>query len=114
MTLGRREEMSSTSRGAVWSTNEDKSRIRFTPGSEPHWPFGSSSQINVGVLGHSVVSDSLWPHKLWIVTGQAALSTGFPRQAHWSGVPFPTPGYLPNPGIEPISLVSPALACVLA
>ena len=35
---------------------------------------------------------------------------GFPRQEHWSGVPFPLPGYLPDPGIEPTSPVSPALA----
>ena len=35
---------------------------------------------------------------------------GFPRQEHWSGLPFPPPGDLPNPGIEPTSLVSPALA----
>ena len=34
----------------------------------------------------------------------------FSRQEYWSGVPFPTPGDLPNPGIEPMSLVSPALA----
>ena len=26
---------------------------------------------------------------------------GFPRQEYWSGLPFPSPGYLPNPGIEP-------------
>ena len=39
--------------------------------------------------------------------GQAPLSMGFSRQEYWSGSPFPTPGDLPNPGIEP---VSPALA----
>ena len=38
----------------------------------------------------------------------APLSMGFPRQEHWSGLPFPT-GDLPNPGIEPASPVSPAL-----
>ena len=32
------------------------------------------------------------------------------RQEYWSGMPFPTPGDLPNPGIEPVSLASPALA----
>ena len=32
------------------------------------------------------------------------------RQEYWSGLPFPTPGDLPNPGIKPTSLVSPALA----
>ena len=34
----------------------------------------------------------------------------FPRQEDWSGLPFPSPGDLPNPGIELESLVSPALA----
>ena len=32
---------------------------------------------------------------------QAPLSTGFSRQEYWSELPFPSPGYLPNPGIEP-------------
>ena len=35
---------------------------------------------------------------------------GFSRQEYWSGVPFPSPGNLPYPGIEPVSLMSPALA----
>ena len=35
---------------------------------------------------------------------------GFSRQEYWSGLPFPTPGDLSNPGIEPTSLTSPALA----
>ena len=34
----------------------------------------------------------------------------FSRQEYWSGLPFPTPGDLPYPGIEPVSLASPALA----
>ena len=34
----------------------------------------------------------------------------FPRQAYYSGLPFPTPGDLPDPEIEPVSLASPALA----
>ena len=37
-------------------------------------------------------------------------SMEFSRQAHWSGRPCPPPGHLPNPRIEPVSLVSPALA----
>ena len=39
----------------------------------------------------------------WTVAHQAPLSMGFPRQEYWSGLPFPTPGDLPNPGIEPTS-----------
>ena len=37
----------------------------------------------------------------WTVVLQAPLSTGFPRQEYWSGLPFPSPGDPPNPGIEP-------------
>ena len=40
----------------------------------------------------------------WTVTYQVPLSVGFSRQEHWSGLPFPSPGDLPNPGIEPRSL----------
>ena len=44
---------------------------------------------------------------LWTVALQAPLSMGFPRQEHWNGLPFPSPGDLPNPGIKSMS---PALA----
>ena len=37
----------------------------------------------------------------WTGTCQAPLSMGFSRQEYWSGLPFPSPGNLPNPGIEP-------------
>ena len=37
----------------------------------------------------------------WIVAYQVPLSMGFPRQEYWSGLPFPSPGDFPNPGIEP-------------
>ena len=43
----------------------------------------------------------MWPH------GQAPLSMGFLKQEYWSGLPFPSPGDLPHPGIE---TASPALA----
>ena len=39
----------------------------------------------------------------WMVACQASLSVGFSRQEYWSGLPFPSPGDLPNPGIEPRS-----------
>ena len=39
----------------------------------------------------------------WTVAHQAPLSMGFSRQEYWSGLPFPSPGDLPNPGIEPWS-----------
>ena len=40
---------------------------------------------------------TLWPH------GQAPMSMGFSKQEYWSGLPFPPPGDLPDPGIEPVS-----------
>ena len=39
----------------------------------------------------------------WTVARQALLSMGFPRQEHWSGLPCPPPGHLPNPRFEPAS-----------
>ena len=37
----------------------------------------------------------------WTVAHQAPLSMGFSKQAYWSGLPFPSPGDLPNPGVKP-------------
>ena len=56
----------------------------------------------------------MWAHLLymwlfvtqWTVAHQAHLSTEFSRQKYWSRLPFPTPGDLPNPGIEPASPAS--------
>ena len=52
----------------------------------------------------------------WTVAHQAPLSMGFSRQEYWSGLPFPSPGDLPNPGIELKSLlyVCISLACMLS
>ena len=66
------------------------------------------------MLSCSFMSDSLWLYglfaTLWTVAHQAPLSMKFSRQEYWSGLPFPPPGDLPDPGIEPASLISPALA----
>ena len=55
----------------------------------------------------SVMSDSTAPGT---VAFQAPLSIRFSRREYWNGLPFSPPGDLPNPGIEPASLTSPALA----
>ena len=57
----------------------------------------------------SVMSNSLQPHGLYVAC-QSPLSMTFLRQEYWSGLPFLSPGNLLNPGIEPTSPVSPALA----
>ena len=46
---------------------------------------------------------------LWTVVCQAPLSMEFSRQAYWSGLLFPPPGDLPNPGMKPTFFASPAL-----
>ena len=42
----------------------------------------------------------------WTIACQASPSMGFPRQEYWNGLPFPSPGDLPNPGIETTSVMS--------
>ena len=54
------------------------------------------------------MSDSLQPYGF--VARQAPVSMGFSRHDYWSGFPCPSPGDLPDSGIEPASLVSRALA----
>ena len=62
---------------------------------------------DVSVFIRSVVSNSAI---LWTVACQAPLSKGFFRQEYWSGLPRLPSGDLPNPGMEPMFLTSPALA----
>ena len=50
---------------------------------------------------HSVLSDSLQPHELY--STRLLCPCGFSRQEYWNGLPFPSPGDLPDPEIEPRS-----------
>ena len=64
--------------------------------------------VAVCVLGHfSHVCLSATP---WTVARQAPLSMAFPWQEYWSERPFPPPGDLPDLEIEPVPLMSPAMA----
>ena len=67
-----------------------------------------STKIMWWWFNHSVMSDSFVTP--WTVARRAPLSMGFPRQEYWHGLPFPSPGDLPNSGIEPRS---PALQWIL-
>ena len=57
-------------------------------------------------LEKSVFSCIVVPHPVtpWTVACQSPLSVEFSRQEYWNGLPFPSPGDLPNPGIEPGSV----------
>ena len=70
-------------------------------------PVSAIAQELPGCAVVPLVSGSVTP---WTVAHKAPLSMGFPRHEYWSGLPFPTPGNLPDPEIECLSLVS----CVLA
>ena len=48
-----------------------------------------------------VAQSCLTPPMPWTVACQGPLSMGFPREEYWSGLPFPSPGDLPDPGIKP-------------
>ena len=54
------------------------------------------------LFNHLVMSDPCATP--WTVALQAPLSMKFPRQEYWSVLPFPSPGDLPDPGIEPICI----------
>ena len=75
--------------------------------SYPSTLFYSLIKFSSVQFSRSVMSDSVTP---WTVAYQALLSMGFSRQEYWSGLPFPSQGNHPDPGIEPASLASPALA----
>ena len=64
--------------------------------------------VHIWVLNHF---SHVWLYVIpWTIASQAPLSMGSSRQEYWSGQPFPSPGDPPDPGIEPMSLISPALA----
>ena len=64
-----------------------------------------SSQVEAGCLFAQVLFVTPWTVAL-----QASLSMKISRQEYWSGLPFPPPGDLRDPGIEPTSLTSPVVA----
>ena len=66
-----------------------------------------SQRLGMHVHPYSVVQSCLTLCDPMNCSPQAPLSIGFSRQEYWSGLPFPTLGDLPDPGIEPMSLVSP-------
>ena len=67
------------------------------------WP-ERKRQVRLLSFSHSVVSDPFVTP--WATAHRAPLSMGFPRQEEWNGLPFPSPGDLPDPGIQ---LASPEL-----
>ena len=72
--------------------------------------FQREEESDIGLLRAKLLSYVRFFVTPWTVAPQAPLSLGFSRQEYCSGLPCPPPGDLPNPGIQPMSLVSPVLA----
>ena len=90
----------------------------FSLWNQVHWPWAWVAGIMTSLIcrmrggknccllfSHEVMSDSFATP--WMIACQSPVSLGFFRQECWNGLPFPSPGDLPDPGIEP---VPPALA----
>ena len=67
---------------------------------------GTARSQDAWVLSRFSLSNSV---TLWTIACQTPLSRGFSRQEYWSRLPFPSPGNLPDQGIETVSLISPIL-----
>ena len=78
--------------------------LKRTSGNKDHRFLPGLLSMAATMHALSVVFDSLWP--AWTVACQVPRSMGFSRQEHWSGLPFPPWGDLPNQGIEPVSYIS--------
>ena len=76
--------------------------ILLKPGLENFEHYLSKVMLKILVKVKSLSRVQLFA-TLWTVVYQAPLSMGFSRQEYWSGLPFPSPADLPDPGIEPRS-----------
>ena len=104
-------------------TSENIDKFVFLFGFQSVLPFGFRKSLSPISFPSSLMNDfsqisfvpsgfsHVWLFAIrWTIVRQAPLSMGFSRQESWSGLPCLPPGDLPNPGIEPESLASSALA----
>ena len=100
-------------------TPERASFSSKSPRANPHWPalvrhpnLNQSQRFSLASPGSCMLSCFSCVQlftTLWTIAPQVPLSMGFSRPEYWSGLPCPPPGDLPDPGIEPTCLTSPAL-----
>ena len=89
----------------LWRTETSMDKMQFI-----FFYYSSTSDcVCVCVCVHSLSCVWLFATP-WTVTHQTPPSMEFSRQENWSGLPFPTPGYLLDPGFEPVSPASSAFA----
>jgi len=96
----------------IWR-NSHKARLKLNHSKLLNLPRTERQQLHFTICSQiklwmcSVVSDSATP---WTIAHQFPLAMEFFRQEYWIGLPFQTPGGPPDPGIQPVSPASPALA----
>ena len=90
-----------------WLTVRNRNSLKLAQEKEDDFNFTEFRNVCYHAQWLSPAELSAMP---WTVACQTPLSLGFPKLEYWSGLPFPPPGDLPNPEIEPASLMSPALA----
>ena len=94
-----------------WTYLQNRNRLTDIENKRAYVDTVGETNCKIGIeTGRSVVSCVRLLVTLWTVAHQAPLSMGISRQEYWSELPSPTPGDLPDPGIEHESLVSPVLA----
>ena len=101
-----------------WHSFHRQVRFMFSPFKVPGLETAECCYVTSEVRSERVTHECMLSHFsrvqlfviLWTVARQALLSKEFSRQEHWSGLPCPPPGDLPDPGIKPASLTSPALS----
>ena len=81
---------------------------KWSPGLRLQWPLAfclclSCTYLSTSSRDSLVTKSYLTLATPWSIACQAPLSMGFSKQEYWSGLPFPSPGDLPDPGIEPRS-----------
>ena len=96
-----------------WTTKTTISHLKV-------FTFNHISKVSFAIYGNIFTSFEhlccVYAQSWWLfvtpytIAHQVLLSMGFPRQGWWNGLPFPSPGDLPDPGIKPKSLKSPTLA----
>ena len=91
----------------VTSPSQGPFSVFLFHGQEPFWLGDNTECVCVCTCVLSRVCLFVTP---WAAVCQTLLSMEFSRQEYWSGLPFPSPGDLPNPGTEPSSLAPPELA----
>ena len=73
--------------------------MKFSP--MPQWGYTCMYKMKSEFSGHACMLSCVWFFATpWTIAHQAPLSMEFSRQGHWSGLPFPSPGDLPDPWIE--------------